>query len=135
MKYWWQKPQTSWPLRLFSPTLFPLNLVAWERSGQRTCTQTNNNIYSFYYYCKSLVNEIPTSFIFQVFSTWNTFFDVTKQLFHNFVFLIQFEISKLKLLPLDTCHKHPCFQQGAPYPLQISNTCENGSVAKRRDNW
>ena len=85
--------------------------------------------------CKSLVSEIPTSFIFQPFSTWNAFFDVTKQLFHDFVSLIQFENSKLKLLPLEMCHKYPCFQQGAPYPLQRSSTCENGSVAERRDNW
>ena len=62
------------------------------------------------------------------------FSDVTKQLFHDFVSLIQFETSKLKLLPLEMCHKCPCFQQGVPCPLQISSTRENGCVAERRDN-
>ena len=59
---------------------------------------------------------------------------MTKQLSHDFVSLIQFENSKLNLLPLEMCHKYPCFQQDAPYPLQTSSTCENGSVAERRDN-
>ena len=59
---------------------------------------------------------------------------MTKQLFHDFVSLIQFETSKLKLLPLEMCHKYPCFRQGVPYPLQTSSTRENGSVAERRDN-
>ena len=31
------------------------------------------------------------------------------------------------------CHKYPCFQKGAPNPLQTSSTCENDSVAERRD--
>ena len=30
-------------------------------------------------------------------------------------------------------HKYPCFQKGAPNPLQTSSTCENDSVAERRD--
>ena len=59
---------------------------------------------------------------------------MTKQLFHDFASLIQFETSKLKLLPLEMCHKYHCFQQAAPYPLQTSSTFENGSVAERRDN-
>ena len=54
--------------------------------------------------------------------------------FSNNFYYRQFENSKLNLLPLEMCHKYPCFQQGAPYPLQRSSTCENGSVAERRDN-
>ena len=48
MRYCRPKAQTtlSQPLTLFSPTLAPRHLVSWDRAGQRTCTHTNNDIYS-----------------------------------------------------------------------------------------
>ena len=48
-----QNAQTSpsRPLTLFSPTLAPWQLVAWDKAGQRTYTHANNNIYSITMYC------------------------------------------------------------------------------------